>query len=169
MIFKKKEKKEMTNKEKSKTILLLLGFAIFLFVVRFILIKATNSNTQMTENTDSSNTTSSFVENNDLIIEVDETNFENIVLKSNKKVLIDFYATWCGPCKTIKPRIQEVAEENPDLKVVEIDIDKCQNIAEKYKISSIPTLVVIEKRVEVNRIVGAVPKSEILNLCNINY
>lgn len=100
----------------------------------------------------------------DVVIQVTEANFEEEVLKSDKKVLIDFYADWCGPCKTLSPIVEEVAKENPDLKVVKIDVDSNENLAYKYKTYSIPTLVVIENGEEVNRAVGAIPKNDVLEL-----
>lgn len=102
------------------------------------------------------------------MIEVNEDNFEDEVIHSNKKVLIDFYATWCMPCKSLQPIIEQIANENKDLKVVEIDVDKCESLVLKYNIQAMPTLVVIENGEEVNRIVGAVPKENILELCGIN-
>lgn len=101
------------------------------------------------------------------IIEVNDNNFETEVINSNKKVLVDFYATWCMPCKSLKPTIEQIANENKDLKVVEIDVDKCESLVLKYNIQAMPTLVVIENGEEVNRIVGAVPKKNILKLCGI--
>ena len=101
------------------------------------------------------------------IIEANDNNFETEVINSNKKVLVDFYATWCMPCKSLKPTIEQIANENKDLKVVEIDVDKCESLVLKYNIQAMPTLVVIENGEEVNRIVGAVPKKNILKLCGI--
>lgn len=98
------------------------------------------------------------------VLEVTSKNFEQEVLKSEKTVLIDFYATWCGPCKMLSPIVEEIAEENEDIKVVKIDIDKEQDIAVEYEIMSIPTLVVIKDGQEVNRSVGVIGKSDILEL-----
>ena len=98
------------------------------------------------------------------VLEVTSKNFEQEVLKSEKPVLIDFYATWCGPCKMLSPIVEEIAEENEDIKVVKIDIDKEQDIAVEYEIMSIPTLVVIKDGQEVNRSVGVIGKSDILEL-----
>lgn len=97
-------------------------------------------------------------------IEVTEENFEEEVLNSDKKVLIDFYADWCNPCKILSPIVEEVAMENPNIKVVKIDVDSNENLAYEYRAYSIPTLVVIENGVEVNRAVGAIPKEDILEL-----
>ena len=98
------------------------------------------------------------------VIKVTSKNFKQEVLESNKTVLIDFYADWCGPCKMLSPIVDEVAEENEDIKVVKINIDEVQDIAVEYQIMSIPTLVVIKNGKEVNRSVGVIDKSEILEL-----
>ena len=100
------------------------------------------------------------------VIKVTEETFEKEVLKSDRKVLIDFYADWCGPCKILSPIVEEIAKENPDLKVVKIDVDANENLAYKYQTYSIPTLVVIENGKEVRRAVGAIPKESILELVN---
>ena len=101
------------------------------------------------------------------ITEVSEQTFENEVLQSDKKVLIDFYATWCMPCRTIKPSINEVAKEHPEIKVVSIDVDKAPNISNQYGIYSLPTLVVLEAGNEVNRVVGAIPKKNIVEILGL--
>lgn len=98
------------------------------------------------------------------VITVTEKNFEDEVLKSEKTVLIDFYADWCGPCKILSPIVDEVAEENEKIKVVKINIDQEENLAVEYQILSIPTLVVIKNGKEVKRSVGVVDKEEILDL-----
>ncbi len=104
------------------------------------------------------------INNNTIVLEVTENNFEKEVLKSDKKVLIDFYADWCGPCKSLSPIVEEFAKENPDIKVVKIDVDENENLAYKYNANYIPLLVVIENGEEVNRNVGIIPKKEILEL-----
>ena len=98
------------------------------------------------------------------VLEVTSKNFEQEVLKSEKTVLIDFYATWCGPCKMLSPIVEEIAEENEDIKVVKIDIDKEQDIAVEYEIMSIPTLVVINNGKLVNQSVGVISKQQILDM-----
>ena len=98
------------------------------------------------------------------VLEVTSKNFEQEVLKSEKTVLIDFYADWCGPCKMLSPIVEQVAQENKDIKVVKINIDQEQDIAIKYEIMSIPTLVVIKNGNETNRSVGLIGKSDILEL-----
>ena len=98
------------------------------------------------------------------IIKVNNQNFEEEVIKSEKPVLIDFYADLCGPCKMLSPIIDEVAEENSDIKVVKVNVDDSQDLAMKYQVMSIPTLVVIKNGEEVNRSVGLIDKSQVLNL-----
>ena len=95
------------------------------------------------------------------ILKVTSENFEEEVLKSDKTVLIDFYADWCGPCKMLSPIIEAVANENEDIKVVKINVDKAQDLAIEYQVMSIPTIVVIKDGQEVNRTVGVVSKSQI--------
>lgn len=98
------------------------------------------------------------------VTEVTESTFDEEVLKSDKTVLIDFYADWCNPCKILSPIVEEVAKENPDLKVVKIDVDSNENLAYEYRTYSIPTLVVIKAGKEVNRSAGVIPKEDILDL-----
>ena len=103
-------------------------------------------------------------ENKMKVITVTEKNFEEEVLKSEKTVLIDFYADWCGPCKMLSPIVEQVAEENDKIKVVKINIDQEENLAVEYQIVSIPTLVVIKNGKEIKRSVGVIDKEKILNL-----
>ncbi len=98
------------------------------------------------------------------VVKVDDNTFEQEVLKSNIPVLVDFYADWCGPCKMLSPTVDEVAEENDDIKVVKVNVDESQNTAIKYQVMSIPTLVVIKNGNEVNRSVGVIDKEEILSM-----
>ena len=100
------------------------------------------------------------------VIEVTSENFEEVVLKSEKPVLIDFYATWCGPCKILSPIVEEVEKENENVKFVKIDIDKTDDIALQYQVMSIPTLVLIQNGEEKDRIVGIVDKTQILDFIN---
>ena len=95
------------------------------------------------------------------VLKVTSENFEEEVLKSDKTVLIDFYADWCGPCKMLSPIIEAVANENEDIKVVKINVDNAQDLAIEYQVMSIPTIVVIKDGQEVNRTVGVVSKSQI--------
>ena len=98
------------------------------------------------------------------VIEVTKDNFETEVLKSDIKVLADFNAEWCGPCKMLKPMIEEIAESNDSIKVVSINIDDEDELAEQYKVSSIPCLVVFDKGKEVKRNVGLISKDDIETL-----
>ena len=98
------------------------------------------------------------------VLKVTSENFEKEVLQSDKTVLIDFYADWCGPCKMLSPIVDEVAEENTDIKVVKINVDNAQDLAMKYQVMSIPTLVVIKDGREVNRSVGLIDKTEVVSL-----
>lgn len=98
------------------------------------------------------------------IIEVNKDNFEEEVLKSDKKVLVDFWADWCGPCKMLSPLIDKLAEELEDVKVCKVNVDTEPTISIEYNIMSIPTLLVFENCVEVNRSVGLVSKEEVLEL-----
>lgn len=103
-------------------------------------------------------------EEKDMVIKVGNDNFEEEVLKSEKIVLIDFYADWCGPCQMLSPIVEKVAEENEDIKVVKLNIDEEQDLAIQYGVMSIPTLVVVKNGQEENRVVGLVSKSEVEEL-----
>lgn len=98
------------------------------------------------------------------ILKVTSENFEEEVLKSEKVVLVDFYADWCGPCKMLSPVMEEIAQENEDIKVVKINIDNQRDLALDYDVMSIPTVVAIKNGQEIDRLVGVADKSEILNL-----
>ena len=90
--------------------------------------------------------------------------FENSVKNSDKLVFVDFYADWCGPCKMVSPIIAEIGQENKNIKVVKINIDDEKELTKKYKITSIPTLVVIKNGKEITRGIGALSKQRILEL-----
>lgn len=98
------------------------------------------------------------------VFEVTEENFTEMVLKSDKKVLIEFYADWCGPCKTLSPILEEIAKENLDIKVVKINVDENPDLATTFGANSIPYLVVMEDAREINFAIGALPKNKILEL-----
>lgn len=98
------------------------------------------------------------------VIEVTDQTFEQEVLNSDIPVLIDFYADWCVPCRIFSPIVEEVAQENSDIKVVKVNVDESQAITTKYQIMSMPTLVVIKDGNEVTRSIGIISKSEILNM-----
>ena len=109
------------------------------------------------------------VENNENaksdVLDIESSNFETEVIKSEKKVLIDFYADWCGPCQKLSPIVDKFAKEHNEIKVVRIDIDAQEDLADKYNIRSIPTLVVIENGEEINRVIGLVSEEKIIELC----
>jgi thioredoxin 1 len=92
--------------------------------------------------------------------EVTDSDFEDEVLKSDLPVLVDFWASWCPPCRVMAPVIEEISEEYKDkLKVVKLNTDGNPNVPSKYKVFSIPTLILFKDGKEVNRMVGAAPKS----------
>lgn len=91
-------------------------------------------------------------------------NFKQEVMESPKKVLIDFYADWCGPCQMVSPVVDEIAEERQDVHVCKVNVDEQQELAQAFGVSSIPTLVVVEHGKLVQHTVGAVPKEKILDM-----
>lgn len=95
------------------------------------------------------------------ILSVNKSNFDS-VKTSNKLVLLDFYADWCGPCRMVSPLVNEIAEENPQYLVGKINVDQEPELAQAFGVSSIPTLVVMKNGRIVQRSVGARPKSQIL-------
>ena len=98
------------------------------------------------------------------VITITAQNFEQEVLQSDKPVLIDFYADWCGPCKMMAPVIEEIAGEADDVKVGKLNIDNEMEIAQKYGVMSIPTLIVFRDGKEVKRDLGAKPKKAVLDM-----
>ena len=98
------------------------------------------------------------------VIDVKTADFETEVLKSDKTVLVDFWAVWCGPCRMLSPVVDQVAEENPNIKVCKVNVDEEQKLAVKYGVMSIPTLLVFKGGELVNQSIGVIPKEEILNL-----
>ncbi len=98
------------------------------------------------------------------VVVVTKNNFEEEVLKSEKPVLLDFWASWCGPCKMIAPIIDEIAEEHPEIKICKVNVDEEQELALKYNVMSIPTLFVVKDGEIVNTSMGAKPKHQILEL-----
>ena len=96
------------------------------------------------------------------VVTATQDNFEAEVLSSDKTVLVDFWASWCGPCKMLSPVVDQIAEERTDIKVCKLNVDEQQDIAVKYKVMSIPTLIVFKDGTEAARSVGVKPKEEIL-------
>lgn len=141
-------------------ILIILFIAILIILNKFLSFqnqKMLGQNGNITEIENKINEEESKVE----ILKVTSENFDKEVLQSEKPVLIDFYADWCGPCKMLSPIVEEVASEREDAKVVKINIDDEQELAIKYGVMSIPTLVVVKNGEEVNRSVGLVSKEKI--------
>ncbi len=97
-------------------------------------------------------------------IQVNKDNFQEVVLNSDKPVLVDFWASWCGPCRMVAPVLEEIANERSDVKVCKINVDEEPELAGRYNVMSIPTLLVVKEGRVVNQAVGARPKSQILSL-----
>ena len=96
------------------------------------------------------------------IIYINEANFEEEVLKSDKPVLLDFYADWCGPCRMIAPILEEIARESEAYKICKVNVDQVPSLAMKYEVMSIPTLMVFKAGEVVATSMGAKPKAQIL-------
>ena len=98
------------------------------------------------------------------VLNLTKETYENEVLKSDKTVLIDFYATWCGPCRMVSPIVDEIAEEHPEYLVCKVNVDEVPELAREYRVMSIPMLVVLKDGEVVDSVVGARPKEAILEL-----
>ena len=96
------------------------------------------------------------------VLHIGKENFEEMVLRAEKKVLLDFWATWCGPCKMIAPVIDQIAEENDEIIVAKIDVDTDPELAIQFGVTSIPTLILMEKGEKTGQLVGYRPKEDIL-------
>lgn len=98
------------------------------------------------------------------VLHIGKENFEQFVINSDKKVLLDFWAPWCGPCKMIGPIVEEIAEENEHIIVGKINVDDETELAIQFGITSIPTLVIMERGKKTGQLVGYRPKEDILKL-----
>ena len=98
------------------------------------------------------------------VVTITKENFEQEVLQSTKPVLLDFWASWCGPCRMLSPIVDEIAEERTDIKVGKVNVDEQQELAATFNVMSIPTLIVLDKGQVVNQSVGVRPKKQILTM-----
>ncbi len=98
------------------------------------------------------------------IANITEENLASNVLENGNTVLLDFYATWCGPCQLLAPTVNEIAEEHDNIIVGKVDIDQQQRLCEQFSVTSVPTLIVLRGGKEVTRHTGVISKSEILEM-----
>ena len=97
-------------------------------------------------------------------IHINKENFQQEVLHSDKPVLVDFWASWCGPCQMVLPIMDEIADERSDIKVCKINVDEQKELARQFRVMSIPTMAVFKNGEMVNRSTGAKPKEQILQM-----
>ncbi|MBR4514097.1 MAG: thioredoxin [Lachnospiraceae bacterium] len=95
-------------------------------------------------------------------LHLNEANFEEEVLKSDKPVIVDFWASWCGPCKMLGPIVEQISDERDDVKVCKVDVDANGSLAEKYSVMSIPCVFLFKDGEVAGKSVGALPKDQLL-------
>ena len=98
------------------------------------------------------------------VMHINQSNFAEEVMNSEKPVLVDFWAPWCGPCRMVGPILDEIAAEREDVKVCKINVDEEQALAMEYQVMSIPTLMVVKNGQVTTRVTGARPKAQLLKL-----
>ena len=98
------------------------------------------------------------------VTKITKDNFQELVLNSDREVLLDFWAPWCGPCRMVSPSVDEIADERKDILVGKVNVDEEMELAAQFQVMSIPTLVVLKNGQVVNRSIGAQPKDGILSL-----
>ena len=98
------------------------------------------------------------------VVTITKENFQKEVVESEKRVLLEFWASWCGPCRMLSPIVDEIAEERTDIKVGKVNVDEQQELAATFNVMSIPTLIVLDKGQVVNQSVGVRPKKQILTM-----
>ena len=98
------------------------------------------------------------------VISINSNNFSQEVLQSDKPVLVDFFASWCGPCKMLSPIVDELAGEHPEIKVCKIDVDQSQDLAQQFQVMSIPTLILFKGGQAASKVVGLQTKAALEQL-----
>jgi len=97
-------------------------------------------------------------------VNINKSNFSEEVIHSDRPVLLDFWAPWCGPCRMVSPIVDEIAQERTDIKVGKVNVDEQPELARQFSVSSIPTLMVVKDGMVINQATGARPKSQIMAL-----
>lgn len=150
-------------KDKLGTIVLVVILVVLLFLCNRMLNDNDKSSKDKIENTVNNSISEEEIMSEKILVGTAD-NFIEEVFQSDKTVLIDFYADWCGPCKKLSPIVSEIADERDDIKVVKVNVDQEQDVAIDFQVMSIPTLVVLKEGKVTNRAVGLIEKEEILEL-----